>query len=353
MRFFKCVGVLIATASPVWLWSAGALACTCSTMPIYASVPAHEAQDVAINQAVVVDGVFSEDSIVFESADGTAIEFDLISGPAPTCPGTSALLVPRGPLSPKTRYTVRVTPLFPEGLEEKDSRLSFTTGTRTLPDDEPKPPPAAIASVISGTPDDGASCGGGGFYTCADVEDFENVEVLATRGGAILMRWRALDRENSFAFDVSPDCIEFRRVSATGRRSAPLSLCGEHILRRPFRSSDMGEHWIECHMGRVGTDANAPGPVAGAGGMNTPQVSEADAGQAESASDAGATTTPAQASAGAPPSKRLSADTGCAVARPGQGGSDLTVWTGLALAFAVFRAVAPRKRRQRVPSRTS
>ena len=90
------------------MWPARGQACTCNPAPIFGSTPDDGARDVARNQAISVEGAYVAGSIVFEDADGNAVEYDAIKGPTPGCPGTSAELVPLQPLRPDTTNVVRV-----------------------------------------------------------------------------------------------------------------------------------------------------------------------------------------------------------------------------------------------------
>ena len=80
-----------------------AAACSCLATPIYRSDPANGAGDVALNQAIMLEGVFMPAGIRLEDEAGNPVEFELNAGPWPGCAGTSADVIPKRPLAPNTR----------------------------------------------------------------------------------------------------------------------------------------------------------------------------------------------------------------------------------------------------------
>jgi hypothetical protein len=257
MRMRRLAPGLLLSVACTYLWPARSDACSCISDAIYRSEPEAGASDVALNQAILIDGAYVADSIAFEDAEGRAVEYDATLGPTPTCPGTSAVLVPRAPLRPDNRYAIRVQPMFPESeMPPAMATLSFTTGSSVLAESELEPP-TAIASMISETPMSGLACGSGQFTTCVAVDGFDDVELLARRGDEIIMRWMMQGREGSFIFESAPDCMEFRRVGPTGKRSAVVAICDQQLSPRPFRPSDLQDDFVQCREGKVGSDAIA------------------------------------------------------------------------------------------------
>jgi hypothetical protein len=205
-------------------------------------------------------------------------------------------------------------------------------------------PPVALASMISGLPPSGLLCVSGEFMTCVTVDDFENVEVLARRGEEIVMRWMLLDRDGDFLLEAAPDCVEFRRRSRTGKRSAAVAICGKQLGLRAFRPSDLKDQVIQCRNGKIGTDADPP--RAGESRPVTPPVAGSDASEerdamstfmsmsSKSSGPTAATPTPRGA-------QRAAA--GCSAA--GRGGAE--GWVNLSLMALLFALPLNRPRRSR------
>lgn len=113
-----------------------------------------------------------------------------------------------------------------------------------------------------------------------------------------------------FTLDEQPDCIELRGRTPTGRRSAPLKICGEALQARAYVSSYPPA--ITCHAGKF-VDA-LPGSGVIDAGSSGDAAAASDAAEAAydgngSAGDAGV-----QAGATAPPAfgARASQD-GCSL----------------------------------------
>jgi hypothetical protein len=248
--FWLALALVGAVALP-----ARAGACSCSITPIYRSDPEDGALDVPLNAALLVLGAFPVESLTLEDEDGQPVEFTLHAGPTPSCPGTSADLVPKHPLKSGTTYVLEVQPLYPSS--GGPSSVRFTTGTTSLPDEEPEPPTAS-ASVFLDVPPDGISCGGGTVLAFIDVPDWEDVEVVARRGDTVLLHWMLNAGDGAFELEEVPDCLEFRRRAPTGRRSTPVVLCGDALAERPLPGT---ERVRRAGTGRV-ADARATGRYA-------------------------------------------------------------------------------------------
>jgi hypothetical protein len=209
-----------------------ALACSCSISPIADSDPEDGTQNVPLNAALLISGAFRADSLSLQDANGEPVEFTFQGGPWPSCPGTSGELIPKQPLRPNTRYVLKVEPSHPEHGADNAS-LAFTTGSNSLPDEEPTAPSAG-ASVIYDVPPDGVSCGNGTVRLNIDVKDWNDVEVVARRGDDTVLHWMLKTGEGGFKLDALPDCVEFRRRARTGRRSSPVTFCGEELEAKRF-----------------------------------------------------------------------------------------------------------------------
>ncbi|MEY4514799.1 MAG: hypothetical protein RLZZ450_6921 [Pseudomonadota bacterium] len=282
---------------------------------------------VALNAALELMGVFELGSIAVSGPAGQAVEFTVNAGPTPTCPGTSASVVPKQPLLPNTKYVVKVRTLT---SEPGPTSFVFTTGTASLPDEVPAAPTGA-ASVVFDVAPDGQSCGDGTNYACVGVDLWDNVEVLAKKGDETLLRWVLKANDGLFSLRQQPDCIELRRLSATGRRSDPLKICGDALKPRAYTTSDRDSNqWIQCTNGVVGP------PVA------TSTNARADAG-ATSRVDAGTpqTEVPTSTQANNAAAPEPSSKSGCAIAPTAQKGAS----TPLLVSITMLLAAAKRRRR--------
>jgi hypothetical protein len=262
-------------------------ACSCSASAIDQSIPADGATAVPLNAALELLGAFEHDSIAVRDASGRAVEITVTAGPTPACVGTSAAVVPTQLWRPETTYVVSVRPLYPD-LENGPDSFTFTTGTELLPDDEPQVPEGA-ASVVFDVPADGQSCGSGAVAACVGLQDARAVEVLALRGEHSVLRW-VLRGNHGGAFKLvdEPECVELRRITATGRRSAPLRICGAELRSRSFRASDRHIGFLRCSGGVIGPTgtANDLGPDAGSSPRPEPADLESGGSSAMRSDDA-------------------------------------------------------------------
>jgi hypothetical protein len=237
--------------------------------PIHRSDPADGARDVPLNKALALDGVFLPASVRLEDESGNAVDFELNAGPWPGGHGTSADVLPKAPLQPNTRYTLHVDALYAtEGEPAESTSVRFTTGTEMLPDPTLEPP-TGTAAVVFGGPKD--MCGDGEVYACLGVDEAkpDDLELILRRGDDVLMRTTSLVLDDAL-YGVSdvPDCVELRRRAPTGKRSAPLRICGETLAARRWVASDSRQGVIACEDGVIGT-ASSSG-AAGKGGSAPP-----------------------------------------------------------------------------------
>jgi len=295
MRTQLVFAVLFSWVVGAALAAAPAHACSCLASAIYRTDPVDGSENVPLNKGLVVEGVFVQESLVLENSAGEPIEHTVYAGPTPSCAGTWAEVVPKQPLAPNTKYTIRVKPIYPNN-EPGSNTLTFTTGTEMLADEELKPP-TAKASVILGAPERGG-CGSTAAMSCIAIEDRENVEIVASVGDRVSMRWPIpIEGDLTFGFAEAPTCLEFRRRSATGKRSAPFKICDEQLRTRQYRKSDDEGFWLGCHDGVFGSKTGAAAPP--------PTTAPADAG---SDPDAPSISNPPRnaAGAGATPSEAKS-----------------------------------------------
>lgn len=243
---------------------ADARACSCSPFAITSSTPARGALDVPLNAAFELLGAFDATTISLRDPQGQSVAVTVNAGPLPGCPGTSAQVVAQQPLLPNTTYVLRATSRYASDPEYET--VTFTTGTRLLADDEPEAPRGAASALVNVT--SGSSCDDGSVAVCASAESWENVELIARRGDETVLRWVLRAADNTFLLEDVPDCVELRRLGATGRRSAPVTVCGSALNARSFQPHDRDELGVLLCKGGVAGEAAilaSDGDVAGGG----------------------------------------------------------------------------------------
>lgn len=248
------------------VWPSRGSACSCGVLTIWNSWPDADATDVPIDFAPVIEGVFDPTSLRFQDASGHDVTFTLNQGPGFYCGTTRgqwAELVPQQPLAPHTRYSVLLAPAAAGGANvEGPTSLSFTTGDTRVPE-RALARPEAMASVVSDVPPSSFGCPGEPTYVCLFVQDPQEIELIARRGGEMQLRWlmpridsAGSPLEDAITRGQAPDCLEFRRRSANGQRSEPLTLCGDQLSARSFRDGDFdASEVLVCRGGKVGADA--------------------------------------------------------------------------------------------------
>jgi hypothetical protein len=283
------IGFLLFGGVAASFWPADARACSCLGTAIARSDPFDGAQDVAINRALVIEGYLDPASIRLENESGERVDVQVNHGPTPGCPGAWAELVPRQALDTNATYVIRAATVATVG--DMPESVTFKTGTSQLPALTLQAPKGRV-SVVEGFPQSGSSCGSTKIQACVGLEDAVDVEIIARRGDEIIMRWMMPHEEGNYGFEVTPDCLEFRRRGPTGQRSEPLIVCGEALGTRAFRASDMNGHEYLCHdgvtgvpegdrtnppvrptdppLGSAGARANAAGASAAGNGANVP-----------------------------------------------------------------------------------
>jgi hypothetical protein len=137
-----------------------------------------------------------------------------------------------------------------------------------LPDTSLEPPSSGNASVVFDGPE--PFCGGGTVYTCLGIDDVQGIELIVRRGEEVLMRTTTVVQDDGlYALPSVPDCVELRRRAPTGKRSAPLTICGDALNARPWMASDTAKQVVQCRDGVIGVppsarDAGAPDAALGA-----------------------------------------------------------------------------------------
>lgn len=251
----------LAVVASLALFVAGSLptrcrACSCISRPVARSNPAKGAEDVPRNQAIVIEGNLDPRALALRDAAGKRIAFKLNHGPVPGCPGTWAELVPIHPLAADTKHTVRVVSTF---ADRQVVEISFTTGSKSLPETSLAIPRGSV-SLVRGVPAV-SQCYFGDVHGCVGIADEQNIEIVARKGTQILMRWLLSNRDSEFSLYEAPDCIELRRRSPTGQRSAPLELCGAALGLRSYRQGDVRGYDLLCKDGVIGSDTPGPDDV--------------------------------------------------------------------------------------------
>jgi hypothetical protein len=204
---------------------------------------------VPLNRAVTLTGAFDPDQISVVDAAGNTPAFSTVvmqSGLG-GCSAQRVELVPAHGWAANTRYRIRVSTYAPDdffgdpgtadqrGLDE----LTFTAGSRQLPD-PPLPAPRAQVTVM--LTKHRTSCGEGPISLCVSNADSDSLELTVSYDGGFSLTRVMLSPAPAgtakayFLSRRQPRCVELRRTSATGRRSAPLRLCGEQLL--PERATE-------------------------------------------------------------------------------------------------------------------
>jgi hypothetical protein len=310
-------------------WPAVAAACSCPAQVINSSDPKDGDTGWALNRALIVSGNLDPQSLELTDASGAAVEVDIDQGPAEgNCGGTWSELRPKRPLAGRTTYTLRALPDLRVIPNATAGSLTFSTGTELLPDPALAAPKGRV-TMIEGFPQPAdapiGACKVKPVRACTGLDDGPAFEVIARSGGKMVRRWLIGHDWPDWFLEV-PDCLEFRRRAATGKRSEPLTLCGKEALGvRAYRAGDDG---LSCHDGLFeASDAGTSEPLPSSANDAGPAATPADdaAAQATAASDAGAVST---RDAGATPTRDVAApsahDVAAASAPANDGGGDAT-----------------------------
>lgn len=285
MRSRWFIGVVAAGCGLLASWSGRAEACTCLPDGFARMDPEPEATDVARNHAVVVIGFFDPKTLELTAADGTAVPFELEAGPSSGCAGTMyGELIPKGDgFAANSTYRVRARPTYPESARHE---FTFTTGDWSWAERLDYPPLEAKVSLLTNYPESGVSCATGSVMSCATLNYFKDVELIARKDGEILLRWVLQANDPNFLFKAVPDCIEFRRREPNGTRSTPLEICGDALNVSRFAESEVGDRDFFCRNGLVGAGSRALPRAPDVAGRDAGDL--ADGGEAGDAADGGA-----------------------------------------------------------------
>jgi hypothetical protein len=259
--------------------------------------PVDGATGVELNRAISMEGAIWPGSPRLENERGEQVESTLHDGPQGFCSSRSARLVPKKPLSPNTRYVVKV---IRANSSDETGSFEFTTGTETLPEVTLERPELR-ADVVRGTPNFGG-CNVTPFgergQLCLDVaRTEEDLELTVLHGGDVVLR--AAGKRVSYSlydqgywFGENPDCIELRRIAPNGQRSEPATLCGAELDGSAWPDRENSETWMQCHRGLEKRDNSAD---AGVGDDDDSDAGDAVSGGKASNSGCSALAAPASA----------------------------------------------------------
>jgi len=245
--------------------------------------PANSAIGVPRNRAISLKGGIDPDSLVLENLDGGPHGFELLAHQNKGACGSSwsIELIPTPALEPNAHYEIRGTKLPMEGTAvafHEPFATRFSTSSELLPDPE-LAPPRAVAVVLETPANSSTSCGRFDGTGCFRVDDPTDIEVVMRDGDEILQKLPLQARETQFMIWRMPSCIDFVRRAPTGRRSAPLTFCGDDLRKLPgggLRQCDADVFGGSLQPGESDPDdadppeAPRPGVEGAAGGPATP-----------------------------------------------------------------------------------
>jgi MYXO-CTERM domain-containing protein len=203
--------------------------------------------------------------------------------------------IPNEPLKPNHTYRIVVqrTPVTSEPFADADTpdradafdSISFTTGDSAL--DLPAPTKPEIVTALLHPTNGASSCDVSSYQGCVATRETQTLEVITHWSGGVLAS-ALVDQvtEISFAEETERNCLEVRARDATGRRSAPATLCATLAdFTDVAVTSVSGNGW--CHLNADGefdslpTDVTpADEPSTSQGCHLTPGISKSSTGQA-------------------------------------------------------------------------
>ena len=260
-----CWVVFACLASASAYFPAQSHACSCAT-PRVATLPTNSQSGFPRNQAIKLRGPLDPESVVLQKVDGTPHGFEkrwhATTGFCEA--GFVVELIPTPALDPDTHYELRAMtrPIW-GGHQEPHVAIRFSTSSELLPDPELTRPSAAL--TLAALPDNfTTTCGRYAATGCLTVKNQTDVSdlLLVYRDGDKVFHESTLEEvETSLMLSKMPTCIDVVRTSPTGRRSPPLSFCGNDLKTIPKpRNECEGSIWFEAT--RRGDEPRASDPPA-------------------------------------------------------------------------------------------
>jgi hypothetical protein len=211
------VALLTALAAGIAAHATPADACTIGIGLIWQSYPASEATDVPTNVVPILYTDGSRDDVLLRRADGTPVAVEVTREDP-----DGYILRPLRELEPLTDYELGYGP----------ARVQFQTGEGPSPVAQELSMPEFSATRVSYPI--GGTCGRSEFVCGATESAGLLFEVRL--GGDVMLSDRVLDPSQLFSmapvfgsFQSTDECLDVYARDVRGRRSAPLTLCGDEL----------------------------------------------------------------------------------------------------------------------------
>ena len=269
------VGLLIVTASIVSAvasyWPAQAHACSCAGGFVTSS-PANAESGWPRNQALQLRGNIQPETISLQKLDGATHAFTLrqYRETGPCASGFVVELTPTPALDPDTQYVMSASSIVgqPGSPSGQTTMIRFSTGSELLPDPELRTPTRAEVALSAPPSNSSTSCGPLAAHGCLIVDEATDVEVVMRKGDAIINELLLMQANTPLLLWEMPTCIDVQRRAKTGRRSAPLSLCGDALTLLPPQALNCPGD-IFGSQARVQAAAGVPPSTTGSGGAGS------------------------------------------------------------------------------------
>jgi hypothetical protein len=211
------VVVLAALAGGVAVYAAPADACTIGIGLIWQSYPVNEATGVPTNVVPILYTDGSGEDVLLRRSDGTPVAVEVTREDP-----DGYVLRPLRELEPLTDYELMYGP----------ARVQFQTGEGPVPVSDELDMPDFRATRVSYPT--GGNCGMSEFVCGATASAGLLFEVRV--GGDVMLSDRVLDPSQLFqmapvflSFQSPDECLDVYARDVRGRRSAPLTLCGDEL----------------------------------------------------------------------------------------------------------------------------
>jgi hypothetical protein len=239
-------------------------ACSCAG-GLVTTVPQNAATDVPRNRPIVLHGPVDPASVVLQTVGGVPHAFEVRAfqqgGP---CGGDFAIeVLPTTPLDAQTEYELRaeLKANAPGAVSiAQPPQVRFTTGDTLLPDPELAPPTADLR-LVAPPRNMSTSCGPLAANGCVKVDDPRDVMLILRNGDNVFMEIPLSAAETPLSWFQMPTCVDVVRQSATGRRSQPVSFCGDALKLAPT-AANACEEGIFGNQRPTAMDEPSPAPTA-------------------------------------------------------------------------------------------